>query len=66
MNEETSNMAIRKCLKQVGVSSQCEIEDAVIKAIGSVQLNEAETFNVTITLTVPEIGLNHTITGKIT
>jgi hypothetical protein len=35
MNEDTLNMEIRKYLKIVGVSSQREIEHAILKAIAS-------------------------------
>ncbi|CAG7856379.1 hypothetical protein MCAMS1_00831 [biofilm metagenome] len=65
MNEDTFNMEIRKYLKQVGVTSQREIEHAVLKAIDSGKLNEIETLNVKMTLTMPTIGLNHTIEGEI-
>lgn len=40
MNEDKFNMEIRKFLKQVGVTSQREIEHAVIKAVESGRLND--------------------------
>ncbi len=65
MNEDTFNMEIRKYLKQVGVSSQREIEHAVLKSIDAGKLNGLEKLNVKMTLTVPEVGLNHSIEGEI-
>lgn len=42
MNEDTVNMEIRKILKAVGVTSQREIERAVLKAAESGKLNGSE------------------------
>ena len=38
MNEDTFNMSVRKFLKQVGVTAQREIEQAVRQAAASGQL----------------------------
>ncbi len=65
MNEDTLNMEIRKYLKNVGVTSQREIEHAVLKAVESGQLSGKETLAVTMTLAVSAIGLNHCIEGEI-
>ena len=65
MNEDTLNMEIRRYLKKVGVTSQREIEHRVLKAVKSGELSGKETLAVTMTLSVPAIGLNHPIEGEI-
>ncbi len=65
MNEDTLNMEIRKFLKKAGVSSQREIEHAVLKAFDSGDLSGEETLAVKMTLTVPTVGLSHSIEGEI-
>ena len=65
MNEDTLNMEIRKYLKRVGVTSQREIEHAVLKAIESGTLKGTENIAVKMTLNVPAIGLNCCIEGDI-
>jgi Family of unknown function (DUF6494) len=65
MNEDTLNMEIRKYLKKVGVTSQREIEHAVLKAVEAGELSGKETLAVKMTLTVTAIGLNHCIEGEI-
>ena len=61
MNEETFNMSIRKFLKQVGVTSQREIETAVRAAIAAGRLKGTEKLEARVVLTIPSIGLNKTI-----
>ncbi|MCF6250094.1 MAG: DUF6494 family protein [Methylococcaceae bacterium] len=65
MNEDTFNMEIRKFLKQVGVTSQREIEHVVMKAVESGKLNGTESFDIKMTLEAPSIGLSHCVEGKI-
>ena len=65
MNEDTLNMEVRKYLKKVGVTSQREIEHAVLKAIESGTLSGTETIAVKMTLNIPTIGLNCCIEGDI-
>ena len=65
MNEDTFNMEVRKYLKKVGVTSQREIEHAVLKAIESGTLTGTETLAVKMTLDVPTIGLKCCIEGDI-
>jgi hypothetical protein len=65
MNEDTLNMEVRKYLKKVGVTSQREIEHAVLKAIESGTLSGTETIAVKMTLNAPAIGLNCCIEGDI-
>jgi len=65
VNKDTLNMEIRKCLKKAGVSSQREIEHSVLKAVEPGDLSGKETVAVKMTLTVPTIGLSHSIQGEI-
>ena len=65
MNEDTLNMEIRKYLKIVGVSSQREIEHAILKAIESGKLSGSGAIAVKMTLDAPAIGINHCIEGTI-
>lgn len=65
MNEDTLNMEVRTFLKKVGVTSQREIEHAILKAIEEGRLQGTEKINVKMTLEVPEIELNQTINGVI-
>lgn len=65
MNEDTLNLEVRKFLKHVGITSQREIEHAVLKAVEAGKLNGSETIEVEMTLDAPSIGVNHCIQGKI-
>lgn len=56
------NMSMRKFLKQVGVTSQQAIEEAMRTAEGT----EGKTFEAKVVLTVDGLGLEHVVTGKIT
>jgi hypothetical protein len=55
------NMSMRKFLKQVGVTSQQQIEAAMRKAGGGT----GQTFDVKVVLTMPGLALEHEVTGKI-
>lgn len=65
MNDDTLNMEVRKYLKKVGITSQREIEHAVLKAVESGLLNGTETLEVQITLSVPALYIDHKINGQI-
>jgi hypothetical protein len=65
MNEDTLNLEVRKFLKQVGITSQREIEHAVLKAVEIGRLNGSETINIKMTLESPAISVSHCIEGKI-
>jgi hypothetical protein len=65
MNEDRFNMDIRKFLKVVGVTSQREIETAVREAIAKGRLAEGTVLNPRVTLSIPEIGLEHVVDGEI-
>ncbi len=57
MNEETFNLQIRKFLKKVGVTSQREIEKAVRDAIASGVLAGDEKVRASVTLKLPDLGV---------
>ena len=65
MNEDKFNMSLRKFLKQVGVTSQREIEKAVREAVASGRLKGNEALPAKMTLTVGGINLTHTIDDNI-
>jgi len=59
MSDEAFNMSMRKFLKQVGVTSQQEIEKAVRAA------NPGGPVKAKVVLTIEEVGLTHTVEGEI-
>ena len=64
MNEEKLNQSIRKFLKQVGVTSQREIELAVRSASEKGSL-PAGALQVKVTLECPMLGLTHEVEGQL-
>jgi hypothetical protein len=65
MNEEALNMSIRKFLKEVGVSSQREIEKSVREALARGDLADAASLEVQMTLTADGVDLSHAVNGRI-
>lgn len=65
MNEDTFNIEVRKFLKMVGVTSQREIELAVRKALETGGLKTHARLHATMTLSIPEIGLDHVMKDNI-
>jgi hypothetical protein len=65
MNEDRFNMDIRKFLKVVGVTSQREIETAVREALAKERLKENTLLKPKITLSIPELGVEHVVDGEI-
>jgi hypothetical protein len=55
------NMSMRKFLKQVGVTSQQQIEEAM-RASGK----PGQTYQAKVVLTIAGLDLEHTVTGTIT
>lgn len=55
------NMSMRKFLKQVGVTSQQAIEDALRDAGDT----GGKSFEVKTVLTIEELGVEHVVTGTI-
>jgi hypothetical protein len=60
MDDDKFNMSMRKFLKQVGVTSQQKIEDAV-RASGKT----SGKVKVAAVIKADDIGLDHTVTGEI-
>ena len=58
---DSFNMSMRKFLKQVGVTSQQAIEEAMRGANTS-----GKTYEVTAVVEIKEMSLNHVVTGRIT
>ena len=65
MNEDQFNTSLRKFLKQVGVTSQREIEKAVRDAIAAGRIKGHEQLNAKIVLTIDGVGLVHEIDDTI-
>jgi hypothetical protein len=65
MDDDHFNMEVRKFLKQVGVTSQREIETAVRQALAAGKVKAGAALNAKMRLTIPEIGLDHVIDGTI-
>jgi len=65
MDEERFNVEIRKFLKVVGVTSQREIDRAVHEAVSTGKIKPDVRLQAKMTLSLPEIGLNHVIDGTI-
>jgi len=61
MNEDNFNMSVRQFLKQVGITSQREIESAVRAAIEAGTLKGTETLSARMTLTIESLGLKHAV-----
>ncbi|KAA0582718.1 DUF6494 family protein [Azospirillum sp. Sh1] len=65
MDNETFNLDLRKFLKQVGVTSQREIELAVGRALAEGRLDGVKSLPVRMVLTVDGIDLTHEVTGEL-
>ena len=60
MSEEEFNMSLRKFLKQVGVTSQREIEQ-----VARTMSNSGDKMSVKMVLTAEGTSLNHVVEGQI-
>ncbi len=65
MNEDTFNREVRKFLKQVGVTSQREIERAVRRAAEAGRLTGDEKLKARARVQIEAIGLDHRVDGDI-
>ena len=63
MSDENFNMTMRKFLKQVGVTSQQAIEEAMRNA-GS-DVTAGRSFSAKVVLTVDGLDIEHVVTGHI-
>jgi hypothetical protein len=65
MDENTLNLETRKFLKEVGVTTQRKIEQAVGEAVKTGKLQGNETLRAHMTVTVDQIELRHEVTAEI-
>ncbi len=65
MNEDAFNTSVRKFLKEVGVTSQREVEKAVRDALSKSKIKGNESLPAKMTLTVGGVGLTWTVDGTI-
>jgi len=65
VDENTLNIETRRFLKEVGITSQREIEKAVREAVRAGKLKPNQTLKAHLTLTVEGIGLKHEVEGEI-
>jgi Family of unknown function (DUF6494) len=65
MDEEAFNMSVRKFLKQLGVTSQREIEIAVREQLDAGALRGDEVLDVQARVTVSGLPQETVVTGKI-
>ncbi|TPQ30041.1 hypothetical protein C2U70_27585 [Bradyrhizobium guangdongense] len=65
MNEDLFNTSLRKFLKQVGVTSQREIEKAVRDAIAAGKIKGHEKLRAKMVLTIDSVGLSHEVGEEI-
>ena len=65
IDQDRLNVAIRKFLKVVGITSQREIEKAVRDAAESGSLPDAAKLKAKMTLSIPALGLEHVIDHEI-
>ncbi len=61
LDEERLNLAIRKFLKIVGITSQREIEKAVREAVAAGSLDAACIVEARVTLELPGLGVTHVV-----
>ncbi len=65
MNEDRFNTSLRKFLKQVGVTSQREIEKAVRDALAAGRITGREKLQAKMVLTIGAVGLTHEVNDEI-
>jgi len=65
MNEDKFNIEVRKFLKEVGITSQREIERAVREALASGQIKGSEKLKVNARIQIEGVGLEHKVEGEI-
>ena len=65
MNEDVLNTSVRKFLKQVGVTSQREIEQAVRDAVQGGKIKGNEKLAAKMVLTIDQLGLRHEVSEDI-
>ena len=66
MNEDRFNTELRKFLKEVGITSQREIERSVRRALETGQIEGDEKLKVSARIQIERIVLDHRVEGEIT
>ena len=65
MDEERFTTDLRKFLRQVGVTSQREIENAVRQALAAGKIKDSVPLKAKMVLSIPAIGLSHEVDSEI-
>jgi hypothetical protein len=65
VDEDRFNISVRKFLKEVGVTSQREIEKAVREAVADGRLKGGEKLDATMTLEISRLGVTYVVEGSI-
>lgn len=65
MDEDRFNLSVRKFLKEVGVTSQREIEKAVREAQADGRLQSVDRVAARMTLQIAELGLTYVVDGHV-
>jgi hypothetical protein len=65
MDEDRFNIEVRKFLKEVGITSQREIERAVREALASGQIKGNEKLEISAQIQIGGVGLDHKVEGEI-
>lgn len=65
MNEEKLNISVRKFLKNLGISSQRNIEEKVREYVQSGKIKSSKKVKINATIFSDDIDLNETINGEI-
>ncbi len=65
MDEDVFNMEVRRFLKQLGVTSQREIEQAVRAALRDGRLTASDRVRVKATVTIDGLDLDHVVAAEL-
>ncbi len=65
MNEDKVNMEVRKFLKEVGVSSQREIQNAITAAVKAGIIKDGAKLRAKMTLQIDAVNLTHVVEDDI-
>lgn len=65
MDEDRFNLSVRRFLKEVGVTSQREIEKAVREAQADGRLQGVDRVAARMTLQIAELGLTYVVDGHV-
>ena len=65
MNEDVFNISVRKFLKELGVTSQRELEKAVRAALADGRIRADQVISVNAVVSAPSLGLTHTVEAEL-